>query len=61
MPGSEILNFSSRMESWLVKGTWRLSDSQVLQLNVRDTQSRYGEIMPSRIQWASTVTDGIPQ
>jgi len=61
VPGSEILNSSSRMESWLVKGTWRLSDTQVLQLNVRDTQSRYGEIMPSRIQWDNTVTDGIPQ
>lgn len=59
--GSEILNSSNRMESWLVKATWRLGEEQVLQLNVRDTDSLYGEIMPSRIQWASTVTDGIPQ
>ncbi|HBK46415.1 MAG TPA: TonB-dependent receptor, partial [Xanthomonadaceae bacterium] len=49
LPGNEVLNTSSRMESWLFKATWRPSADQALQFGYRDSLSHYGEIMPSRI------------
>ncbi|ENE2732224.1 TonB-dependent receptor [Stenotrophomonas maltophilia] len=60
-PGDEVPNSSSTMESWLGKFTYRITDSQVLQLGVRDTLSHYGEIMPSRIAWVDAGTHGVPQ
>ncbi|KAF1005922.1 MAG: Ferric-pseudobactin 358 receptor [Luteibacter sp.] len=48
-PGSEVPNTSSELQSWLGKITWHISPDQSLQLGARDTMSRYGEIMPSRI------------
>ncbi len=60
-PGDEVPNTSSQMESWLGKLTYRISDDQVLQLGLRDTLSHYGEIIPSRIAWVDTSTNGVPQ
>ncbi|HEX7783916.1 MAG TPA: TonB-dependent receptor [Sphingobium sp.] len=48
-PGNEVPNTSSRLESWLLKGTWHIADDQYLQLGFRDSRTRFGEIMPSRI------------
>lgn len=49
LPGDEVANTSSQMESWLFKATWRPTDDQALQLGYRDSLSHYGEVMPSRI------------
>jgi len=48
-PGDEIPNTSSQMDSWLLKGTWHISDDQSIKLTLRDSLTQYGEIMPSRI------------
>ncbi|MEJ2003312.1 MAG: TonB-dependent receptor [Maritimibacter sp.] len=48
-PGNEVPNTSSKLESWLLKGTWHISGDQYLQLGFRDSRSKYGEIIPSRI------------
>ncbi|WP_417510397.1 TonB-dependent receptor domain-containing protein [Methylophaga sp.] len=48
-PGGEVLNTSSRMESWLFKSTLHLSEDQDLEFGFRDSRTVYGEIMPSRI------------
>lgn len=52
-PGNEVPNTSSRLESWLFKGTWHIADDQYLQVGFRDSRSRFGEIMPSRIMTAN--------
>ncbi|MCH4249217.1 MAG: TonB-dependent receptor [Acinetobacter populi] len=57
-PGGEVTNTSNWMESYLLKGTWRPTDDQALQFTYRDSTTKYGEIMPSRINWAE---DGLPQ
>ena len=49
-PGDEVLNTSSEMESWLGKLTWKIDDRQELSYTLRDTESLYGEVMPSRIR-----------
>jgi hemoglobin/transferrin/lactoferrin receptor protein len=48
-PGYEVPNTSSELESFLFKGTWRITDDQSLQFGFRDSKSRYGEVMPSRL------------
>ncbi|PNU05560.1 energy transducer TonB [Novosphingobium guangzhouense] len=48
-PGNEVPNTSSRLESWMFKGTWHIADDQYLQVGFRDSRTRFGEIMPSRI------------
>lgn len=48
-PGDEVFNTSSRMESWLFKTTFHLTDDQELEFGFRDSSTTYGEIMPSRI------------
>ena len=58
-PGNEVTNTSNRMESWLLKGNWRPNDDHALQLTYRDTNTIYGEIMPSRIMWQTQ--DNVPQ
>lgn len=55
-PGYEVPNTSLETNSWLFKGTLRISDEQVLQLSYRDSQSENGEIMPSRI-WRDRAGD----
>src|SRR3546814_5567369 len=37
-PGNEIPNTSSELESFLLKGTWRLADDQYLQLGFRSEE-----------------------
>ncbi|WP_430009597.1 TonB-dependent receptor [Methylophaga lonarensis] len=49
-PGTEVLNTSSEMESWLGKLTWKISDEQSLSFTARRSDSLYGEVMPSRIR-----------
>lgn len=51
IPGGEVPNTSSEMESWLLKGTLKISDAQSLSAIYRDSKHIYGEIMPSRITW----------
>lgn len=58
-PGNEVTNTSNRMESWLLKGNWRPNDDQALQFTYRDSNTVYGEIMPSRIMWQTE--DQVPQ
>ncbi|MDX3911279.1 MAG: TonB-dependent receptor [Sphingobium sp.] len=53
-PGNEVPNTSSELESVLLKATWHIDDDQALQVGFRDTRSKFGEIMPSRIM----TTDG---
>jgi len=48
-PGTEVTNTSSLMESWLLKTTLHISDEQKISFNYRESDSTYGEIMPSRI------------
>lgn len=49
LPGNEVANTSSQMESWLFKATWTITPEQVLQFGYRSSLSHYGEVMPSRI------------
>ena len=51
LPGNEVTNSSSQMQSWLFKTTWRIAFDQVLQLGYRNTRTVSGEIMPSRINY----------
>ncbi|MDR6116090.1 MULTISPECIES: TonB-dependent receptor domain-containing protein [unclassified Sphingomonas] len=48
-PGDEVPNTSSDLESVLLKATWHIADDQYLLVSLRDSVTRYGEIMPSRI------------
>lgn len=48
-PGQEVTNTSNEMESYLTKANLYLTDSQILQLGFRHSESTYGEIMPSRL------------
>ncbi|MBP6861841.1 MAG: TonB-dependent receptor [Neisseriaceae bacterium] len=62
-PGMEVPNTSSRMASTLLKGTLRLPDNQSLELGLRHTDTRFGEIMPSRLKperWEEEG-GGVPQ
>lgn len=47
--GEEVLNTSVDNQSWLLKGTWKPSPDQALELGRSKYQSRYGELMPSAI------------
>lgn len=47
--GEEVLNTSVDNQSWLLKGTWKPSPDQALELGRMKYQSRYGELMPSAI------------
>ena len=48
-PGNEIPNTSSELESFLVKATWRINDDQAFQIGFRDSKTKFGDILPSRI------------
>ncbi|MBP6117429.1 MAG: TonB-dependent receptor plug domain-containing protein, partial [Neisseriaceae bacterium] len=50
-PGDEVPNTSSRLESYLLKGTLRLPQEQTMEFGFRRTEALYGEIMPSRVKW----------
>jgi hemoglobin/transferrin/lactoferrin receptor protein len=66
-PGDEVPNTSSKMESWLAKATWKIDEGQSLEFGYRDTDSLYGEILPTRISFFSpgtqydAATYGVPQ
>ncbi len=47
--GEEVLNSSSKTDSYLFKSTWRLADDHTLDLGYRRFEGRMGEIMPSDI------------
>ncbi len=47
-PGEEVMNTSLEMDSYLLKASWQPTDSQKLQVNLRRSKSKYGEIMPSQ-------------
>lgn len=61
LPNHAVTNTSNRMESYLLKGTWRPTDDQALQLTYRDSNTIYGEIMPSRIGWWQFGNGTLPQ
>lgn len=48
-PGGEVTNTSLNTRSWLGKLTFRLPENQSIKLGWRHTNTRFGEIMPSRI------------
>lgn len=60
-PNKEVSNTSNRMESYLLKGTWKPTDDQFLQLTYRDSNTIYGEILPSRIAWWDYGNGTVPQ
>ncbi|WP_313160731.1 TonB-dependent receptor [Stenotrophomonas sp.] len=47
--GEEVLNTSVDNQSWLLKGTWKPTAHQALEVGHMKFQSRYGELMPSAI------------
>ncbi|HCM64476.1 MAG TPA: TonB-dependent receptor [Morganella sp. (in: Bacteria)] len=59
--GNEVPNTSAKTESILIKNTWYLNDDHALQLSWRDTQSDFGDIMPSRLGWIRAEDNIIPQ
>ena len=59
IPGHEVPNTSSEMESVLVKGTINFNDYQKLQFNARYTESIHGEILSSRSDYRNS--NGLPQ
>lgn len=48
-PGDEVPNTSSKMESWLFKARWKFDDNHHLTFGYRDTDTLYGEILPTRL------------
>lgn len=46
---TEVFNTSNSSESFLLKGTWKISDDQVLEAGYRRFDGRQGEIMASQI------------
>ncbi|WP_177414065.1 TonB-dependent receptor [Pseudomonas sp. KBW05] len=66
-PGDEVPNTSSKMESWLAKAKLKIDDDQSLEFGYRDTDSLYGEILPSRISFFrpgdqyDAASSGVPQ
>ena len=63
---AEVFNTSSQSESLLLKGTWRITDSQTIEAGYRRYEGEQGEIMASQIirvdrdqvpQWALGTVD----
>jgi len=59
LPGHEVPNTSSEMESFLLKTTFNITDVHKLQLSARFTESTHGEILASRSDYRNQ--DGLPQ
>lgn len=57
-PGNEVPNTSNQMQSWLLKNTWRFAGDQAVQFTFRDTHTRFGDIMPSRLGSIPWVASG---
>ncbi len=60
-PGHEVQNTSNMMETLLIKNNWRISDEQVLNLTFRNTQTRFGDILPSRLSMFYPENNLLPQ
>ncbi len=58
-PNTEVFNTSSKSNSVLLKGTWRIDDSQTLEMGYRNYSGRQGEIMASQI--IRVNRDRVPQ
>ncbi|MGV6493236.1 TonB-dependent receptor domain-containing protein [Stenotrophomonas rhizophila] len=58
-PNTEVFNTSSKSNSVLVKGTWRIDDSQTLEAGYRHYSGHQGEIMASQI--IRVDRDRVPQ
>ncbi len=58
-PDTEVFNTSSRSESFLLKGTWRIDDDQTLEAGYRRYEGTAGEIMASQI--IRVDRDRVPQ
>ena len=58
-PRTEVFNTSSRSESTLLKGTWRIDDAQTLEAGYRHYKGSAGEIMASQI--IRVNRDRVPQ
>lgn len=58
-PDTEVFNTSSRSESFLLKGTWRIDDTQTLEAGYRRFEGTAGEIMASQI--IRVDRDRVPQ
>lgn len=58
-PKTEVFNTSSRSESTLLKGTWRIDDEQTLEAGYRHYKGSAGEIMASQI--IRVNRDRVPQ
>lgn len=56
LPGFEVTNTSSESASWLAKGVWHIDDGSYLKAGYRDTITRFGDILPSRVVgWGGDV------
>lgn len=58
-PNTEVFNTSSKSNSVLLKGTWRIDDAQTLEMGYRNYSGRQGEIMASQI--IRVNRDRVPQ
>ena len=58
-PSTEVFNTSSKSNSVLLKGTWRIDESQTLEAGYRNYSGRQGEIMASQI--IRVNRDRVPQ
>ncbi|WP_282247485.1 TonB-dependent receptor [Stenotrophomonas sp. PS02300] len=58
-PNTEVFNTSSKSNSVLLKGTWRIDDVQTLEAGYRHYSGRQGEIMASQI--IRVDRDRVPQ
>lgn len=58
IPGDEISNSSSEQESTLLKGTWRITDNQTLDLGFMRNEHTFGEQIPWSVAWSLRDSDG---
>ena len=58
-PNTEVFNTSSKSNSVLLKGSWRIDDTQTLEAGYRHYSGRQGEIMASQI--IRVDRDRVPQ
>lgn len=50
-PGNEVFNTSNDTTSFLLKGNWQPQSNTKFSLSLRHTDSKFGEIMPSRLDY----------
>lgn len=59
LPGQEVTNTSSELESTLLKGTLRLPDQQTLKLGYMHSDHTFGESVPWLVAWAVRDSSGM--